>query len=103
MKQLLAGILLAPSLLFAQPVTLNKPVTCVGSKELLDAIMNSNQPEKPVWTGRDEISRYALFLDEKTGSWTLIQFDDKTGCIIGFGDKSMLIQPKKSGLKNTGS
>jgi hypothetical protein len=37
------------------------------------------------------VSRYSLFVNEETKSWTLIQFDEKIACVLGVGEASTRI------------
>jgi hypothetical protein len=87
MKHLLASILLLPALSFAQsgPVTVDKKVVCETTEVAFRALLESNPAERPFWTGSSGSSRYALLVDEKTGSWTLIQFNSDMACVIDLG------------------
>ena len=96
MKLLLAGILLLPVLALAQsdPVTVDKKVVCEQTKIALPALKQASPDEKPFWMGRDSTSYYAMLADKKTGTWTLIQFNDEITCIIGMGIDHR-VAPKK--------
>ena len=39
------------------------------------------------------MSRYSLFVNEETKSWTLIQFDDKIACVLGTGEATWTQYP----------
>jgi len=86
MRQLLLGVLLLPAIAFAEPVTVEKPVVCEKTKILIEVLSGSDYKEVPVWTGRDDTSRYSIFANEKTGSWTIIQFNANIACVLGSGE-----------------
>ena len=92
MKNLLASILLLPALSSAQsgPVTVDKKVVCETPEVAFQALVEANPAERPFWVGsavgtNGSASRYALLVDEKTGGWTLIQFNTDMVCVIGLG------------------
>lgn len=90
-KLLFFNILLTSTFVFAQPVTIQKPIECVDTETLLRGLAGSNYKEKPVWFGIETgvtLPKYSLFVNEETKSWTLIQFDEKLACIIGIGEAS---------------
>ena len=68
-----------------------KPILCYPIGQLIKEIKEIR--EEPQWTGRSlqGESQYLLIVNEKDKSWTLIQFDTVTGCVIGAGAKSKLI------------
>lgn len=94
MRKLLLGVLLFPSLSSAQLVTVDKPVQCARTEVLLPGLANSEYKEQPVWVGTDEESTFSLFVNEKTKSWTLVQFNQKVACVLGTGEKSRMVFPK---------
>jgi hypothetical protein len=78
----------------AQSVTMQKPVECADTEILFRGLIGSNYAEKPIWMGVESnatLSRYSLFVNEKTKTWTLIQFDEKIACVIGTGENSTQI------------
>ena len=78
----------------AQSVTMQKPVECADTEILFRGLIGSNYTEKPIWMGVESgatLSRYSLFVNEKTKTWTLIQFDDKIACVLGTGENSTQI------------
>lgn len=75
----------------AQSVTVQKPVDCADTAILLRGLSGSDYKEKPIWWGVEPgatVSRYGLFVNEETKSWTLIQFDEKIACVLGTGENS---------------
>lgn len=76
----------------AQAFRVDKPVICDESKKIISAL-NEHWNERLIWTAGDakDQSRYGLFVNDKTGSWTMLQLTPEVACIIGTGDKSQLV------------
>jgi len=94
LKYFLFLALLIVSLAVAQSVTVQKPTECVDTATLLRGLAGSDYKEKPIWWGIEPgatLSRYSLFVNEETKSWTLIQFDEKIACVLGTGEASTQI------------
>ena len=92
-KWICFGLLLT-GLVFAQSVTVQKPVECADTALLLQGLGSSNYKEKPIWWGIEPgatVSRYSLFMNEQTKTWTLIQFNEKIACVLGTGEASTQI------------
>jgi len=90
----LLPVMLVLSLAVAHSVTMQKPVECADTEILFRGLIGSNYKEKPIWMGIESgstLSKYSLFVNEKTKSWTLIQFDEKIACVIGTGEASTQI------------
>lgn len=83
---------LTSSIANAQAFQINKPIICDETKKVIEAL-NESWNEKPIWVAQDGVdkSRYALFINQKTGTWTMLQFTPEIACILGVGDKSKLI------------
>ena len=75
-------------------VEINKKVVCDDTKTLLDTLLNEYK-ESPVWAGTDDKSKYSLLINQETGTWTMIQFDKNTTCILGVGENSRLLNGSK--------
>lgn len=82
----LFSVLLFPSLVFAQGVVIEKPVVCINTKSMIEILSKGEFKEKPVWIGKDESSNYSVFANEKTKTWTIIQFNKEIACVLGTGD-----------------
>ena len=91
MRRFLLGVLLLPALALAQPVTVEKPLVCEKTEKVIESLQNGQYKENPSWVGYDEKSRYALFVNEKTRTWTMIQFNEKIACILGVGEGSKIV------------
>jgi hypothetical protein len=90
----LLPVMLVLGLAVAQSVTVQKPIKCADTATLLRGLSGSDYKEKPIWWGIEPgatVSRYSLFVNEETKSWTLIQFDDKIACVLGTGEASTQI------------
>lgn len=91
MKTMITAFLccLTSSIAYAQAFQTTKPVVCDETKKIISAL-NDQWNEKLQWSGIDgaETSRYGLFVNEKTGTWTLLQLTPEVACVIGVGEKS---------------
>jgi hypothetical protein len=74
----------------ARVVQVEKPVVCSNLKTVVETISQDFQ-EQPAWRGNDSNSKYIMFANSKTGTWTLIQYDDKIACVIGSGENGRQI------------
>jgi hypothetical protein len=70
-----------------------KPVLCGPISIILSNLTNDEIGESPIWGGNDLSgnSSYSIFVNEKKGTFTIIQFNQELGCILGIGDKSQLL------------
>ena len=83
---------LLSSIANAQPFESRKPVLCDDAQTLIKSL-TENYDEKPIWTARNPVdeTRFGLFVNSKTKSWTLLQMTPKIACIIGVGEDSKII------------
>lgn len=91
MRKFLLGVLLLPAFVLAQPVTVEKPVVCEKTEKVIETLQNGQYKELPTWIGYDDKSRYALFVNTKTKTWTIIQFNETIACVVGAGEGSRQI------------
>ncbi len=91
MHKFLLGVLLLPALVAAQPVTVEKPVICERTELVIESLQKGEYKEQPVWIGVDESSRYSLFVNNRTKTWTMIQFNQQIACIIAVGTKAKML------------
>jgi len=90
----LLPVMLVLSLAVAHSVTMQKPVECADTATLLQGLSASDYKEKAIWLGIEPgaaLSKYSLFVNEQTKTWTLIQFDEKIACVLGTGENSIRI------------
>ena len=73
-----------------QFVQVPKSVICGPAAIVFKGLTDDDIKEQPLWIGKDEAgnSDYALFINEKTKAFTLIQYTGTTACILGIGYKS---------------
>ena len=86
-------ILLVPLLASAEPIQINKPVTCENTLLIFQALLEQ-AGEKPIWVGKGDgtdTSKTVILANEKTKSWTIVQFDKNMACVLGSGVGSQLI------------
>ena len=81
---------LAHSVANAQPVQIQKTVVCDKTATVFLALEEKFQ-EMPVWGGYNSKvnANYALMLNPETKTWTLLQFNTETACILGIGNDYM--------------
>lgn len=94
MKYLLGLILFITSIVVAQPIIVQKPVTCIDANTLLQGLIGNNYKETPLWLGIEpgaEVSKYSVFVNQQTKTWTIIQFNDTIACVLGTGTESTQI------------
>lgn len=93
MHKWLLGVLLLPALAFAQPVTVEKKVPCDKVEKVIEELTKKHG-EEPIWFGQAQDSKVAVLVNPKTSSWSVVQFNDKIGCVLEVGDGFQL----RSGL-----
>jgi hypothetical protein len=86
MHKFIFGVLLLPALAYAQPVTVEKPVICDTLKTVIETLTGTGYREQPFWAGNDETSRFILLANERTKSWTIVQFNNNIACVLGTGE-----------------
>lgn len=95
MHKFILAVLLLPAVAVSQPVTVEKPVVCDTPKTVIEALSGTHQ-EQPFWAGNDAQSQYVILVNEDTGSWSIVQFNDKIACILGTGNnhRQIFLGPK---------
>jgi hypothetical protein len=86
MRNLILGVLLLPALAYAQPVTVEKPIVCDTTKVVIETLTGNEYKEQPFWMGNDTSSRYVILVNEKTKTWSLVQFNNNIACVLGTGE-----------------
>ena len=86
MYKLIVGVLLLPALASAQPVTVEKPVICDTPKIVIETLTGAGYREQPFWGGNDSTSRYVLLVNERSKTWSFVQFNRDIACVIGTGE-----------------
>lgn len=86
---------LTSSIANAQAFEARKPVLCDDIKSIIKGL-TENYNEKPLWTAKNPVdeTRFSLFVNSKTGHWTLLQMTSEVACIIGVGEESNFLFEK---------
>lgn len=79
-----------------QPFTVEKPVYCSDVKTLIEFLSGQDYREVPSWIGKDESSKFVLMANEKTKTWTLVQFNNQIACVLGSGTDGAIVRPRSS-------
>jgi hypothetical protein len=82
---------LTSSIANAQAFEVQKPIICDETQKIIKALAEKFN-EKPVWVAKDikDNSKYSLFVNPKTGAWTMLQMTPEVSCILGVGEESTL-------------
>ncbi len=98
MKNFLIGAVLSLSSLVVHAQAgemVNKPVFCSSLKIVIEAV-SGEFGETPAWRGNDDRSKYVMTVNQQTGTWTMIQYNDQVACVVGVGRNSKTIFTGKS-------
>jgi hypothetical protein len=96
MKKMVTGILLClfVAIVHGQELNFNfvvrkKPVKCGNTVAVFNSI-KSIFDENITWFSQNEltdnITTVALFENKKTGTWTLLEFDNNSTCVLASGE-----------------
>jgi hypothetical protein len=98
----MVALCLLPAFSLSQPsqnsvFKLQKEVVCMSLDVLIRAITEEYK-ENPIFIAVDESkrSKYVLTIGPQK-SWTMIQYTEDVGCIIGHGSDAMYAPAEKSG------
>lgn len=86
MKPLIFGLLLFPTVLLAQVVTVQKPVECAEIKLIMSAIANDFKEIPVLVLTTDTKSKIAVTANHQTKTWTLLEFNTEIACILSTGE-----------------
>jgi hypothetical protein len=89
MKKLIAILLLASTSVFAAPVKSTLQIVCDDTKSIFEHFVEGEYQEVPFWAGFEDSNKtsFVLLTNKETGTWTMIQYNAKRGCVIAVGDK----------------
>jgi hypothetical protein len=78
--------------------TTKKEVYCDNTDKLLLILQNGEFEELPIWFGKGDgkAPNYSLLVNQKTKSWTMIQFNNEIACVIGTGENFNLLNKQPS-------
>lgn len=96
---LLAAILGMISAVAHAQTTSAKPVVCGTVTEVVGELRSEQYNEQPIWHGMDTLgtTQYVVFTNVKSLTWTLVQFDNTTACILGTGSRSRILSGVQTG------
>lgn len=78
-------------------ITTNKPVLCGPADTIFKGLADQEIDEKPLWVGTSENNtNFAVFVNTKTQGFTVLQFGETIGCILGIGPKSITFNLPKA-------
>ena len=85
---------LISSIAHAQPIIdLNKAMKCSDPQKVMKYFADTHK-EAPVWVGKTvHNSHITLLTNPRTGSWTMIEYDDKMACVLGAGEDQSSSKP----------
>jgi hypothetical protein len=88
-KLIILLALLYSNTIFAQEkiFQLNKPMNCSSAQALMEYLFKEHG-EVPVWVGKESTtgSYISIVMNKEKGTWTVIQYDVATGCVLGSGE-----------------
>lgn len=68
-----------------------KPVVCYDLKELVDKLKNGYN-EDVVFVSTNDLypnpTKISIFENRETGTWTIVEYADNIGCVLGVGKNS---------------
>lgn len=71
----------------------NKPVQCEKVEVVLETLKEL-YGENIFWYGKGGQDAYVILKNDKTHTWSLVQFDSKIGCILGSGvNEEIVVRP----------
>ena len=89
-KTIIALLLCISTTVSAQTIQLfelTRQMKCAAVDTLIAHLMEA-YGEKVVWVGKDRNNGtyVSLYKNEATGTWTMIQYDTRTGCVLSAGE-----------------
>ena len=96
MKYILTFLTSLLCLTVVAQTTTKKEVYCDNTDKLLLILQNGEFEEVPIWFGKGDCKapNYSLLVNQKTKSWTMIQFNNEIACVIGTGENFNLLDKK---------
>jgi hypothetical protein len=73
-----------------KPRVINKPVVCSDPKTVIEGLTEESG-EQPFWSGATEKTKYILLVNPKTRTWSMVEYTDKTACVLDMGKDSSQI------------
>jgi len=87
---------LASCSVYAEPVTINKPIVCDAAEIVFKTLSGENYQERPIWlaTSSEKLVNYSLWVNVSSKTWTIVQFNKDIACILGVGESYTTIGKK---------
>jgi hypothetical protein len=77
-----------------QIIDLQKPMKCSDAQVVMNYFVDIHK-ETPVWVGKSVHNTHVtLLMNSATGSWTMIEYDDRLACVLGAGEAKSGSQPE---------
>lgn len=92
-KSAVASILFLISLVAhaqSQTFATKKPVICSDPRTIIENLSNKFS-EQPFWSGAGSDTKYILFSNPETGTWTMVEYNNEVACVIGAGKRARQI------------
>ena len=91
MRLLLLAFLFCSSSLVNAQFQYDYPLLCDSTEKIIKSLVD-NFKETLTWGGKhnSDNSVYSLWVNENTGSWTLLKMSPETSCILGTGTDSKI-------------
>lgn len=98
MLKVILTLLCLPTLAFASDwIEAHKPIDCGPFQEIVSIVTQKGVEEEVAWIGQAENnSNVALFLNPKTSTWTLVQYNKEVSCVLEMGKSSKTYKPKNN-------
>ena len=72
----------------AEPFELRKVIIC-DKAEIIFNTLASKFDEKPIWVGKTDRDTYiTLTVNKEEHTWTLVEYQSVTACVLGVGQTS---------------
>ena len=91
MKKIIIALFMCMAIpLYSQTIELfelSRAMRCAEVQKLINHLADA-YGEKVVWVGKERNTgtHIALYRNDSTGTWTMIQYDTRTGCVLGAGE-----------------
>lgn len=85
MNKLMLSALLFPVIALAEISSIEKTVLCDDAETVLQEL-TVKHGEEPLWFGNKPDSKFGVLVNPKTGSWSVIQFNEQRVCLIDDGE-----------------
>ena len=98
MRKIILALLFLPSLAVAKEwFEANKTIDCGPFQEILAVITKKGVDEEVLWIGQAENnSNVALFVNTKSNSWTIVQYNTEFACVLEMGSSFKTYKPKNA-------